>query len=130
MLDKYRVKGIRGAFLIFGMSDETFSINCAANISEDIDKGWLESMMEKSLEINAKILESIIVQLELDGIKYEKIVVPGEPYEEILKVAGKFEYDYIVMGRRGFLKITRFFVGSVTHKVISESPCPVIVVKE
>ncbi|HQK52950.1 MAG TPA: AzlC family ABC transporter permease, partial [Sedimentibacter sp.] len=40
MLEKYRVKGIRGAFLIFSMSDETFSINCTANIPEDVDKGW------------------------------------------------------------------------------------------
>ncbi|MFA6982830.1 MAG: AzlC family ABC transporter permease [Sedimentibacter sp.] len=40
MLDKYKVNGIRGAFLIFSMSDETFSINCAANIPEDVDKGW------------------------------------------------------------------------------------------
>lgn len=89
-----------------------------------------ESMTKKNVEINKNMLESIIGQLELEGIKYEKVVVAGEPYDEILKAANKSEYDYIVMGRRGFSKIARFFIGSVTQRVISESPCPVIVVKE
>ncbi|NLJ57879.1 MAG: branched-chain amino acid transporter AzlC [Tissierellia bacterium] len=40
MLEKYRVPGIKRFFLIFGMCDETFSVNYAANIPEDIDKGW------------------------------------------------------------------------------------------
>jgi len=40
MLEKYRITGIRRFFLIFGMCDETFSINYAANIPEDVDKGW------------------------------------------------------------------------------------------
>lgn len=40
MLEKYRIKGIRRFFLIFGMSDETFSINIGANIPEDVDHGW------------------------------------------------------------------------------------------
>ena len=27
-------------FLIFGMCDEVFSINCTVNPPEDVDKGW------------------------------------------------------------------------------------------
>ncbi|HOW22592.1 MAG TPA: AzlC family ABC transporter permease [Sedimentibacter sp.] len=40
MLNKYRINGLKGAFLVFGMSDETFSINLTADIPEDIDEGW------------------------------------------------------------------------------------------
>jgi nucleotide-binding universal stress UspA family protein len=32
------------------------------------------------------------------------------------------------MGNRGFSKIKRFFLGSVAQKVISEAPCPVLVI--
>jgi nucleotide-binding universal stress UspA family protein len=32
------------------------------------------------------------------------------------------------MGNRGFSKIKRFFVGSVAQRVISEAPCPVLVI--
>lgn len=40
MLDKYRGTGIKKPYLIFGMCDESFSINCTADIPEGVDKGW------------------------------------------------------------------------------------------
>ncbi len=40
MLDKYRAAGRKKFFLIYGMADETFSVNCAAEIPPDVDKGW------------------------------------------------------------------------------------------
>lgn len=40
MLDKYKGTGLKKLYLIFGMCDESFSINYTANISEDVDKGW------------------------------------------------------------------------------------------
>ena len=40
MLDKYRGTGMKKPYLIFGMCDESFSINCTAEIPEDVDKGW------------------------------------------------------------------------------------------
>ena len=32
--------GWKNPYLIFGMCDETFSINCTAEIPEDVDRGW------------------------------------------------------------------------------------------
>lgn len=41
MLDKYRrVPGKKRWYLIFGMCDESFSINVAAAIPEGVDEGW------------------------------------------------------------------------------------------
>lgn len=40
MLDKYRDTGWKKFCLIFGMCDESFSINYTANIPKDVDKGW------------------------------------------------------------------------------------------
>lgn len=40
MLDKYRGNGIKDSYLIFGMCDESFSINYTADIPEGIDRGW------------------------------------------------------------------------------------------
>lgn len=40
MLDKYRGTGFKKAFLIFGMCDESFSINYTADIPKDVDRGW------------------------------------------------------------------------------------------
>ena len=40
MLDKYKGTGWKKFYLIFGMCDESFSINYTADIPEDVDKGW------------------------------------------------------------------------------------------
>ncbi len=40
MLDKYRGLGWKKIYLIFGMCDESFSINYTAEIPEDVDRGW------------------------------------------------------------------------------------------
>ena len=40
MLGKYKNVGWKKFYLIYGMCDETFSVNCTAKIPEDVDKGW------------------------------------------------------------------------------------------
>ena len=40
MLDKYRGLGWKRPYLIFGLCDETFSINCTAQPPEGVDRGW------------------------------------------------------------------------------------------
>lgn len=40
MLDKYRGTGWKRHYLIWGMCDETFSINYTARIPDDVDRGW------------------------------------------------------------------------------------------
>ncbi len=41
MLEKYRGTGLKKLYLIFGMCDESFSINYSTNIPENIDKSWV-----------------------------------------------------------------------------------------
>lgn len=40
MLEKFRGTGWKKFFLIFGMCDETFAINCTVDPGKDIDKGY------------------------------------------------------------------------------------------
>lgn len=40
MLDRFKGLGWKKAYLIFGMSDETFSVTCTADIPENVDRGW------------------------------------------------------------------------------------------
>lgn len=40
MLEKFKGTGWKKFFLIFGMCDETFSVNYTAEIPEGVDKGW------------------------------------------------------------------------------------------
>ena len=40
MLERYKGYGLRSFYMIFAMSDETFSITCSAEPPAGVDKGW------------------------------------------------------------------------------------------
>ena len=40
MLDIYKNTGRKKGYLIFGMCDESFSINCTTRVPDGVDKGW------------------------------------------------------------------------------------------
>lgn len=40
MLEKYRMAGKKKWYLIFGMCDESFSINCSVTPPKEVDRGW------------------------------------------------------------------------------------------
>ena len=40
MLERYQGYGPRGFYMIYAMSDETFSITCSAEPPEGVDRGW------------------------------------------------------------------------------------------
>lgn len=40
MLEKYNIPGWKKLYLIYGMCDESFSINATVDVPKDIDRGW------------------------------------------------------------------------------------------
>lgn len=60
--------------------------------------------------------------------RYEQKIATGSPTEAILKVAEEEQADLIVMGTHGHSGYERFFVGSVTNKVLHKALVPVLVV--
>ena len=63
MLKKYRGRGLKSLYLIYSMCDETFSINCSAEVPENIDEGWFMffvSLLDQSYWVLSVTLGSII----------------------------------------------------------------------
>jgi nucleotide-binding universal stress UspA family protein len=64
------------------------------------------------------------------GVTPEVILASGpSPAEEIVAVAKKENADLIVIGSRGLGAKTHSFIGSTASKVVTYSPCSVLVVK-
>ena len=40
MLDRYRGMGLKKLYMIFGLTDESFSVNCVADPPEGVDRSW------------------------------------------------------------------------------------------
>jgi nucleotide-binding universal stress UspA family protein len=63
------------------------------------------------------------------AIPVHHILLEGDPAAEIVRYAADAGIDLIVMGTHGRSGLDRLLVGSVTEKVMRESPCSVMAVK-
>jgi len=63
-----------------------------------------------------------------DGIPFSSRTVVGNPGTELLKRAEAADHDLIVMGSRGRGRVTAALLGSVSRRVMHDSPVPVMVV--
>jgi nucleotide-binding universal stress UspA family protein len=69
-----------------------------------------------------------IAREKLAGVPHEVFVVSGNAAPEILNLAAERRIDLIVMGTHGRTGVTRFLLGSVTERVVRESPVPVLTI--
>ena len=65
----------------------------------------------------------------VSNIPCRKIVLQGNPSQEILKYAEEMKADLIVIGSRGRTGIEKLLLGSVAEKVVLQSPIPVLLIK-
>ena len=63
------------------------------------------------------------------GIQFADKILEGSPGNVIPEIAEIEKCDMIVMGSRGRTDLGGLFLGSVTHRVLSTAPCPVLVVR-
>jgi nucleotide-binding universal stress UspA family protein len=63
------------------------------------------------------------------AVSVTEVVAMGNPYREILKLAGEFTSDLIVMGVQGRNAADLLFFGSTTHHVIREARCAVLTLR-
>ena len=60
------------------------------------------------------------------SVRYETLVVNGDPAEQVLAIARSIEADMIVMGTHGRKGLSHLVLGSVAERVVRESPTPVL----
>jgi len=59
----------------------------------------------------------------------EEIVVCGKPHHEILRIAGNWQSDLIVLGVHGRNAVDRLLFGSTVEPVVRRAHCPVLTVR-
>jgi universal stress protein E len=75
--------------------------------------------------IHQMLTEANRARMPLKGVNPQGVA----PDEGIVHQAIKNEVDLIIMGSRGLTGLKKLLMGSVTERVISRSPCPILVVK-
>jgi nucleotide-binding universal stress UspA family protein len=82
---------------------------------------------EQALLSAQDFVEGVEAKLQAAGYRAKGMAVLGSPVEQILREAGKIKPDLILMGTSGRKGITRFVLGSVSHAVLHQAPCPMLV---
>jgi len=76
MLEKYRGTGLKKIYLIFGLCDESFSINYTARIPPNVDKGWymfFVTLLNHSYWVLGASLGGLfgsLVQFNMEGLEF------------------------------------------------------------
>lgn len=78
---------------------------------------------------DVSILEKWKGILEENGIRAEYLITSGIPWIEIIEMAEKKDFSFIVLGSHGNTFLNRMFLGSVTENVVHHSQKPVFIFK-
>ncbi|MBT2569004.1 universal stress protein [Planococcus sp. ISL-110] len=88
------------------------------------DGGSLEFELSRK-----KKIQPIREALDREEIYYKTEVMHGRPGPVIIDMANEGEFDLVVIGSRGLNPISEIVLGSVSHKVVNQVHCAVLVVK-
>lgn len=78
----------------------------------------------------AKRIDDVIAGFPHDGVPVDTLVRWGKPAREILDIARRHPSSLIVVGATGLGAWGQVFIGSTSRRLVHESPCPVMVVRE
>ncbi len=95
-------------------------------VARGIDRKQIESYMDQIAEEELADAKRIVTDA---GLSAESVKGHGEVAPTILQTIKNEKLDLLVVGGKGRSSVTDLLLGSVTTKLISLSPIPVIVVK-
>jgi nucleotide-binding universal stress UspA family protein len=91
-----------------------------------------ESLIQLQRELMAergKALDRLAREEIPEAVKWDQKLAEGYPPEEILNEVRMGSYDLLVMGTHGHTGIKHALLGSVTERVLRQSPVPVLVTR-
>lgn len=88
-----------------------------------------EKLEEEIQEGAKKMMEKFCRTHLVDYGNYETFILPGIPYDEVIKKAQEENADLIVMGTHGRTGLDHVLFGSTAEKVVRKSPVPVMTIR-
>lgn len=106
--------------------DATVHLLFVADTSRDsvtvVDAGVVDALVTEG----ETVVEDAASTLGSHGVDYETDVVQGNPAPTIIDYAQRYQHDLVVLPTHGRRGLSRYFVGSVTEKVVRLCPKPVL----
>ena len=86
-------------------------------------------MEEHALDLAREMAEEVATRAKDKNFTSQATVGLGDPAFAILEQAKLLKPDVVMVGSHGRKGLSRFFLGSVSHTLVHQSPCPVLVVR-
>lgn len=104
-------------------------IELASVIAIDVYSDMVYDPIEAHGEAQRELIQPAVDVVEKAGLEAHVALLHGRPADEIIRYAEAEGVDLLIIGSRGLNALQEFAIGSVSHKVIKHSKCPVLVVK-
>lgn len=95
---------------------------------------WLtpDRLGEVTVELQQAAKESmdeLLDSAQLEDVSVETEITNGRAFVEIIKKAREWKADLVVLGAKGMASLDQIVMGSTAERVMKESACSVLIVK-
>lgn len=88
----------------------------------------MKTLQQEAVQNAKETMETVCYEQMQNCPNFQKIVVPGDTTEEILKTIDSEGIDLVIMGTHGRKGLEHTIFGSVAEKITKKSPVPVLIV--
>jgi len=127
---KYSMDAIKYAIRLCKLTNaKILLMHCRRKIPSLLGEPFYQQALTKVITESEELLAPFAEILSKEGIEFDQRIFEGRPGEKICEVAKLENIGLIVMGSRGRSDLEGLFLGSVAHRVLQSSPCPVLIVR-
>ena len=111
------------------MKAEIVLIHCYSSFPTMMEGKVFEGVIDELKATANKVLDPYRELLKGSAVPFTDEIIEGPTAEAINLLAKNEKCDIVIMGSRGCGDIKGLLLGSVTHRVLQTSPCPVLIIR-
>lgn len=104
-------------------------LHCHRKFPVILAEPHFQNAINAILKESNELIRPFVDILEKNQISYETRILEGSAGRVIPEVAEIEKIDMIIMGSRGCTNLEGLIIGSIAHKVLHSTQCPVLVIK-
>ncbi len=104
-------------------------LHCHRRFPVILAEPHFQNAINDIMKDSEELVQPFVDMLDEKKVEYETRILEGSPGSVIPEVAEIEKMDMIIMGSRGVSDLEGLILGSVTHKVLHATECPVLVLK-
>ena len=111
------------------MSARVILLYCHRPFPVKLGEPYFQHAIDKIMAEANALMEPFRSSLAEKGVDFTDLIMEGPPGKRICDIARIESCELIIMGSRGRSDLKGLLLGSVAHRVLQQSPCPVLVVR-